>query len=190
MSSNIFKKNHFSAYKKNNLNESFLIHDSVDTNKVTVFISHKHNDLDELRDFLGFLEEKYNVKCYIDSEDYTLPNYTNKVTAIRIKDKICKCKKFILLATDGAVDSKWCNWKLGYGDSAKTLKNVAIVPLSDKSYNEYRGNEYFEIYPHIVERKKGDKYNDGKSIKPGYYIREKNENNTYNLTPLEKWLNN
>ena len=32
--------------------------------RTTVFISHKHDDLKDLSGFIGFLEEKYNVKTY------------------------------------------------------------------------------------------------------------------------------
>lgn len=46
-----------------------------------------------------------------------MPQVTSGETAIRIKDRIDKCDKFILLATDKAVESKWCNWELGYGDA-------------------------------------------------------------------------
>lgn len=31
-------------------------------------------------------------------------------------------QRFILLATDGAVESKWCNWKLGFADEIKGKK--------------------------------------------------------------------
>lgn len=48
-----------------------------------------------------------------------MPQVTSGETAIRIKDRIDKCDKFILLATDKAVESKWCNWELGYGDAKK-----------------------------------------------------------------------
>ena len=40
--------------------------------KTTVFISHKHDDLDDLKGLLGFLELRYGVKVYIDSQDPTM----------------------------------------------------------------------------------------------------------------------
>ena len=54
--------------------------------RTTVFISHKHDDLKDLSGFIGFLEEKYNVKTYIDSRDSSMPRVTSGKTASKIKN--------------------------------------------------------------------------------------------------------
>lgn len=118
-----------------------------------------------------------------------MPECTSNKTAEKIKDIIQKCGKFILIATDGAINSKWCNRELGYGDASKSLENVAILPVSNSNEKEYVGNEYLSIYSHIVERKKGDQYNNGKEIIPGYYVRTKLSDTSYKLVPLKDWLN-
>ena len=189
---NYFVRGNFSQYRKESLNESVIrhdgmqIHDSFDT-KTTVFISHKHDDLNEIKDIIGFLELKYDVRCYIDSKDPSMPEVTSKETAERIKQEIRKCDKFILLATEAAIASKWCNWELGYGDAQKLSDdNLAIFAISNV-VNVYHGNEYMNIYPHIVQIERGDTYKNGQSIIPGYYICYKN-NQGYIITPLEEWL--
>lgn len=124
--------------------------------KTTVFISHKHDDLEDLSGLIGFLEKNYNVKAYIDSKDSSMPSVTSGVTASKIKERIRQCDKFILLATDGAVESKWCNWELGYGDSQKfSSKDIAILPLKRKGYSDssYKGNEYIHIFHFMREMK-------------------------------------
>lgn len=85
--------------------------------KKTVFLSHKHDDWEDLKGFIGFLERRYNIECYIDSDDPSMPKKTSGETAERIKNAIRKTDRFILLATDNAIASKWCNWELGYGDA-------------------------------------------------------------------------
>lgn len=120
--------------------------------RTTVFISHKHDDLKDLSGFIGFLEEKYNVKTYIDSRDSSMPRVTSGKTASKIKTRIRQCDKFILLATNSAVESKWCNWELGYGDSQKFDNNdIAILPLkkADMTDSAYKGNEYMQIYAEV-----------------------------------------
>lgn len=87
--------------------------------KYPVFVSHKHDDLEELKGVIGFLEAKYNIKAYIDSRDGSMPSKTSGETASQIKERIIQCEKFILLATDAAIESKWCNWELGFGDAQK-----------------------------------------------------------------------
>lgn len=190
---NIFEAGDFSDYKKYDLSQSrgsvelWLSHYGI--GKTAVFISHKHNELDELSDIIGFLESNYNVNCYIDSRDPSLPKTTSGETAKRIKERIESCNKFILLATEGAISSKWCNWELGYGDAQKKINNVAIFPIKKKGTLDtlYDGNEYLEIYPYIVARHNGDKYSDGTSIRPGYYVRERN-GKSFALTALEEWF--
>lgn len=191
----IFNEGEFSAYKKQFLYEARgeIVRPKLNYGKlkISVFISHKHDDLEDLRDVIGFLESNYDVKCYIDSRDPSLPKTTSGETARRIKGRIEECKKFILLATEGAIDSKWCNWELGYGDAKKFKDHIAIFPLKRKETYEwrYKGNEYMEIYPSILYCGEGEKYNDGTPITSGYYVREKRGDMDY-LTSLAEWFNN
>ena len=163
------------------------------TRTVTVFISHKHDDLESLKGFIGFLEKEYHVKAYIDSRDPSMPAKTSGSTARIIKDRISKCRKFILLATNGAIESKWCNWELGFGDAKKYKQHIAILPLkpSGSADSQYKGSEHMEIYPSIVRYESWDKYSNGNRIIPGYYVRTKDDvDNKYYITPLAEWLNN
>lgn len=190
---NIFEVGDFSNYKKYDLSKSRgsieLRHSYYGIGKPAVFISHKHDELDELSDIIGFLEYEYNVNCYIDSRDPTLPKTTSGETAKRIKERIEGCNKFILLATEGAISSMWCNWELGYGDAQKSSNNIAIFPIKRKGTLDslYAGNEYLETYPYIVKRHNGDKYSDGSPIHPGYYVREY-DGKSFTITDLEAWF--
>lgn len=152
----------------------------------TVFISHKHDDLDDLKGIIGFLEDEYKVKCYIDSKDKSMPNITSGETATKLKDRIKSCDKFILLASNNAVDSKWCNWELGYGDAQKFKDHIALLPFR-RTNETYKGNEYMEIYPHIV---KVDAYSyiSGKWVTSGYYVCESIGKDQNNLISLKDWL--
>ena len=152
-----------------------------DIRKTTVFISHKHEDLEDLKGLIGFLENTYNVQAYIDGWDKLMPDKTSGETARRIKSKIRKCDKFILLATDRAVESKWCNWELGFGDARKFRKNIALFPMKAKGSRDdlYKGNEYLSIYPYIIR----ESYNG--SSASGYYVCSDDNCTTI---PLEDWF--
>ena len=118
----IFEQGALQRYSQIRLEESMspvLEHSQYGVRKTTVFISHKHDDLDDLKGLLGFLEQEYDVKVYIDSRDPSMPKITSAQTALNIRERIKRCDKFILLATNGAIESKWCNWELGYGDAQK-----------------------------------------------------------------------
>ncbi len=140
--------------------------------KPTIFLSHKHDDLKDLRGVIGLLEE-CGAKIYIDSMDNKMPNQTCGDTAKRIKEIITYCNKFILLATANSIESYWCNWELGFGDTHKYMDNIAIIPMKEKgeSDSKYKGNEYLQIYPQIEFRDGNTKYKDGRYISKGYYVR-------------------
>ena len=92
-------------------------------------------------------------------------------TAIKIKEMIKGNKKFILLATNEGIESKWCNWELGIGDVHKYISNIVLLPVADNTGN-WNGNEYLQIYPYVDKKYKSlewdDEFNvifpDGKKI--------------------------
>ncbi len=131
------------------LNESKL--ESRTTSEVTVFLSHSHDDLiNGDVDKIFVLLRRVGVRVYIDSLDMSLPPFTSAETARKIKEKIKQNKKFILVATNRAINSKWCNWELGFGDAQKYIDNIALIPLAENSGN-WDGAEYLRIYPRIEE---------------------------------------
>lgn len=157
----LFEQGAFRDYSETSLFEARSIIDEYKQNYyTTVFISHKHDDLEDLRGFLGFLEKRYKVKVYIDSQDPLMPKKTSAETARNLKDRIKRCDKFILLATNGAIESKWCNWELGYGDAHKYINNIALLPMKPKGSldSQYKGAEYLSIYPYISASIKTNNY--------------------------------
>lgn len=196
----IFEKGHFKSTRleKSIISESlnrtmtFSAKTAYDT-KTTVFLSHKHKDLEELDEATGVIEllEDMGVKVYIDSMDNKMPEHTSGETASRIKDIIKYCNKFILLATEKAIESYWCNWELGIGDVHKFERNIAILPVKEKGqYNyQYKGNEYLQIYPHIDYEDGTSRYSNGEIIPKGYYVAKPiNKEGVRIITPLKTWL--
>lgn len=197
----IFERGHFRSNKipKGFINESLkesrtFSAKTAFTTKTTVFLSHKHDDLEDDEELKGFIEilEDMGVKIYIDSMDNTLPEQTSGDTAKRIKEIIEYCDKFILLATSKAIESYWCNWELGIGDVHKFQKNIAILPIKEKGQvdSQYKGNEYLQIYPRIdYENGRNSYRNNGGLIPEGYYVCDpKNKEGIRYITALEKWL--
>lgn len=164
---------------------------SASSSMPTLFLSHKHDDLNDLQGVMGTFQE-HGAKIYIDSMDNNIPNQTSGDTAIRIKDVIKYCDKFVLLATDKAIESFWCNWELGIGDTHKFMDHIAIVPIKEKGTydHNYKGNEYLQIYPTIYYEYGTNKYGNGSIISAGYYVsKPKNKKRVRVITPLTKWLN-
>lgn len=188
----IFTTGEFSAYKKQNLNESrqaiYESYTHYNKRRKTIFISHKHDDLEALEDLIGFFEKTYDVKCYIDSRDPSMPNFTSAETATKIKQRIKQCDKFVLLATNRAIDSNWCNWELGFGDAQKFDKSNIALFLFESDEESFKGYEYMYIYPHIVKCFGNEKYENDNYVKEGYYICTIDESGKNVIIPLSSWL--
>lgn len=151
----IFEQGSLQRYSQVRLDESMslvLEHSQYGVGKTTVFISHKHDDLDDLRGLLGLLEQEYGVKVYIDSRDLSIPKVTSVQTALNIRERIKGSDKFILLATNGVIESKRRNWELGCGDAHKFKKHIVLFPMKPQcTYDSsYKGSEYMNIYPYIA----------------------------------------
>ena len=165
----------FSAESLENVFES-----SFD-NKAKVFLSHKHDEVKILQDVVALLK-KEGVDVYIDWLDEGMPAFTNAKTAHRLKEKIKIADKFILLATEKAINSKWCNWELGLGDAAKYVKNnIALFPIT-KDNGNFQGTEYLTIYPRIEYEY--NKYSNGVYIPEGFYVKFPDRT----IYPLKVWL--
>jgi hypothetical protein len=191
----IFERGHFKGTKTQkgfiakSLNESRnFTASTAHPDKITVFLSHRHKDLEDEEELIGFIEmlEELGAKVYIDSIDNALPDQTCGETAKRIKEIIKYCNKFILFGTTKAIESYWCNWELGVSDTHKFDRHIAILPIKEKSELDsfYKGNEYLQIYPRI-------NYEDGTqaNLPAGYYVSEPSDRNGIkNMIPLSEWL--
>lgn len=158
--------------------------DSQEEDKNEVFLSHKHSDLPFIHDILKYIGEHANI--YIDSMDSEMTGSTSPDTAEKIKKVIQRAERFLLIATEDAIKSYWCNWELGIGDVLKHAEGrLAIFPIKENgaSEEEYIGHEYLGIYPHVI-----------KVLKPGtlnryeYRIHNPHEVNNSTDELLSEWL--
>ena len=139
-----------------------------DKSRPMIFLSHKHDEHTILQDVIAFLKDE-GVDVYVDWMDSSMPAYTNAETAHKLKQKIKVADKFILLATENAINSKWCNWELGLGDAEKYINNIALFPIN-RSNQSFYGAEYLRIYPRIEYQDGTKKYVSGTFIPRGYYV--------------------
>lgn len=117
-----------------------------------------------------------------------MPKETRGETAVKIKNKIKENDKFILLATDDAVESKWCNWELGYGDGEKFERDrIALFPVREDN-RTWKGSEYMQIYP-TIEYEDGTSRNNAQQLIPeGYYVFYPSVSGSRRYKPLGEWL--
>ena len=142
---------------------------------LSVFLSHKHNELEHLERVRSVLE-RLHTAVYVDWADPEMQHPTDRKTAKALKDKIKKYDKFIFIASDAAIHSGWCNWEVGYGDAQKyDTDKIAIFPIKQDN-RIWEGNEYLQLYPSI-------EYN---TIIKVFYVKYYFDNNK--IVPLFDWL--
>lgn len=118
------------------------------TSTTIIFLSHSHTDK-AIVEQAKVLFQNLGISIYVDWADETMSEKTNGITATKIKSKILANDKFLQLATNTVVLSKWCNWEVGIGDVYKLHSDkICILPLADNSSN-WNGNEYLQIYPRV-----------------------------------------
>jgi hypothetical protein len=155
--------------------------------KTKIFLSHKHDEIEYLEGAISLLKS-YGVDVYVDWLDEGMPKTTSGLTAVKIKEKIKENHKFILLATEGAINSKWCNWELGLGDAAKYIDNIALLPIK-RDYIDFSGSEYLEIYPYIFNIE-SYQYFKGNYRHEGTYVVYPSVNGNDKVFPITAWLRN
>ncbi len=128
--------------------------------KVSLFLAHKPDDRETLDSAINFLKG-FGVQIYVDWMDGEVPKDTSDEATKHIQQKIKESTKFVFLATEEALDSKWCKWAIRYANTQKSTENIAILPIRD-DYTDYNGTEYLQKYPYIQE---------SESIKEAYDVK-------------------
>ena len=85
---------------------------------------------------------------YVDWQDPKLQHPTDAETAKRLKDRIKRARKLIFIVTNESLKSVWCSWELGFADSDKGVKDVALLAIKPNN-GRWKYNEYLQQYPYI-----------------------------------------
>ena len=95
--------------------------------------------------------------------------------------------KFVFLASDAALASRWCNWEIGFGDAHKyDTDKIAIFPIKQDN-RDWTGSEFLQLYPSIEYYDGTTRYSDTHNLIPeGFYV--KYHFNRGRIIPLMEWL--
>lgn len=119
----------------------------------SVFLSHSHEDRDLVEPVANFIASM-GISLYVDWLDPKMPSITSAETAERIKTMIVENHRFLVLASERSLESRWVPWELGYADGEKKFEDIAILPIQE--YN-YKGapNEYVQVYQEVARTTNG-----------------------------------
>ena len=150
-----YKRSDFSGYMTKTMNEQRTLRKSLGAvQKPRVFLSHSHLDDALVAKVINFFQA-YKAAVYVDWMDDGLPSETNRETAEILKAKIANSPRFIVLATDNSLKSRWMPWELGFADSKLQLANIAILAIAQED-GVFLGNEYLQLYSRIIASNHGE----------------------------------
>ena len=113
-----------------------------------VFVSYSWNDI-TYADKIVQLLERCGYTVYIDYNDKRLDrNNVSEETAKLIIGEMKKCKGLLYLYSPSSSVSKWCPWEVGVFSGMKSFR-CANLPLTQNSGDDFKKQEYLEIYPYI-----------------------------------------
>ncbi len=136
-------------YPKDITESLHLFKEEAKADKVTVFISYHPEELEELDSAINFLKG-FEVLIYTDWLDQSIPKDKSDLTTKQLQKQIAECTKFIFLATETAVQLKWCDWVLRLAATIKKPEDIAILPIRD-DFSDYSGADYLKKHPYIKE---------------------------------------
>lgn len=117
-----------------------------------IFISYSWNDR-SYADRVVQLLEKCGYTVYIDYNDNRLDrDNVSEETARRIISEMKKCKGLLHLYSPNSSVSKWCPWEVGVFSGIKSFR-CANLPLTENRGDDFKKQEYLEIYPYIEYEK-------------------------------------
>lgn len=116
-----------------------------------VFLSHSHLDAQLILGVKMLLEAE-GLKVYVDwMEDPQLDrSHVTVETAEVLRIRMRHSASLIFATSKSSSQSKWMPWELGYFDGFKP-DYVAILPLVQTSSEDFKGQEYLELYPYIED---------------------------------------
>ena len=131
-----------------NMDESLRFQRRSELSAYDVFISYSWND----RNFAYKVEtllKNCGYSVYIDYNDLKLDRTSvSEETAKRLVETMRKCRGLLYLYSPSSSVSKWCPWEVGVFSGIKNFK-CANLPLIDKPGENYKNQEYLELYPYV-----------------------------------------
>lgn len=107
-------------------------------------------DADLILGLKEYLESEFNLSVYVDwIEDLQLDRSSvNRETADLLRTRMRACKSLIYAISNNSNKSRWMPWELGYFDGHKNGK-VAIMPITKNANDQFKGEEYLQLYKYI-----------------------------------------
>ncbi len=117
--------------------------------KIPLFLIHKPDQQEELDSAINFLNN-FRVMLYVDWLDNVTEDDKSEELTQTILQKITACDKIIFLATEEALQSKWCNWVIRLAKTKIKTEDIIILPVRS-DFDDFQGEDILQKHPYIYE---------------------------------------
>lgn len=120
-----------------------------------IFLSQTIRDAEIVLGVYDYLEQQgYTAFCdWIESSESDRSAVT-PANAAAVREAMRMSDTMLFLDTQGAVQSRWMCWELGWFDAANG--RVAILPVASENTDYYYGREFLGLYPYVRIDTEGD----------------------------------
>lgn len=113
-----------------------------------IFLSHSYLDKVQVLALVKLFNQ-HHFSVYVDwlQDKQFDRSDVNAQTADLLRRRMHQSKSLSYLTTKNIVNSKWCQWELGYFDGLKRSK-CCILPIMEYG-SQFHGQEYLGLYPYL-----------------------------------------
>lgn len=143
----------------NAMDQAFSRKASLDK-RFDVFLSHSFINKDLVIDVKNKLCS-YGISVYVDwLDDPELDRrHVTRKTADILRIRMRQCQSLAFLDTEDARESAWTPWEVGFADANKQRVFIIPIRVDEISYRNYKGHEFFSLYPFLDEEPNREKQN-------------------------------
>ena len=114
-----------------------------------VFLSHSSAEPEDIVLGVMLLLEDRGLSVYVDkySDPQMSPTRVSRETARVLRSRMHNSQILLYIHSAHSKASRWMPWELGYFDGLKG--KVGVVPVTRNQEDNFKGEEYLNLYPHV-----------------------------------------
>ena len=114
-----------------------------------VFLSHSSAEPEDIVLGVMLLLEDRGLSVYVDkySDPQMSPAHVSRKTAHVLRSRMRNSEILLYIHSAHSKTSRWMPWELGYFDGLKG--KVGVVPVTRNQEENFKGEEYLNLYPYV-----------------------------------------
>ena len=119
-----------------------------------IFLSHSSAEPEEIILGVKSILEDRGLSVYVDkySDPQMSSNNVSQKTAHILRSRMRNSETLLYVHSSYSKKSRWMPWELGFFDGLKG--KVGVIPVTKSQEEDFKGEEYLNLYPYVDVAKK------------------------------------